>query len=1061
MEKKYPGLKIYILAELKKALEENKEEINDENIIELLIKKIKEDFPYKNLEEVKDDIIKKREDIKNLNNEIDKLKEEQEKKGGKFNITKDVQNFQQQIDKINNDSIKGFILIGIPESISQLKLLEKKLIDFTQPCEQSISPFDNIYEKLTLICDKPLKEQNLEKDFVLSLNKIIHFESNKEVIFKKIDNRKKDPIKGDIYQMDLFPPKDRRILERLEDIVHPTHEEIESDILNDENNFELIEDYYSNLDVKCVNFQGYIINENNGNEITNYKNYMQMLEQNALELDNKIEKEIKDTLDYYENKIINPGNENVGLLDDIDNLNMNDSSGGANKDKKESDLSQIPENNINPINNADNKNIKDNQISKKDSLNSSMTFVKEISRINSNNNINTTQNDLSTSQINIFPPYSFSEVELFKAFNTWQKFVNSYTNQYYKIFNTEKKSGQKYVQKLQDIQNEFIEYLSRPSKKGIIINQFLDKYNEFSKQCKLIEKPDIARKIYLKDIDELNETLWASVEIRKDESLKKIESLSGIIDTELKTCYNTIEKIAILETQKFIEIINILLSFFSKNKIYQVNNQNMQTYSFILENPAAEILRNTNNCKLATYDSKRNKYSYPKANQIYKNCLRILIKLHFYINKNVFKFHEKMITSQIKNRSTKKKKMKKPKKALSKQTTLKSNMISNSKVNEVQNKLKSAIKAEIDKYKFIAYNLYNNSLESLSKIFCASKLVFKLMDSWVIDAMTYQNDAMNELFNKLKSISIEKIIENNEVLDEENIYSNIELDDFREKYKLFDYNAFLFGDQINNKKFLKTEDMLNGEFGINIEKILKIFTNWGNINSVTGNNFGEIITVIKNSEIQNGIITKNTFEKIFFVNKIIINSNKTLFPEFFYNLDFHNINTFLSHFTFSSNNDKDNNDNINKLNLEDKENQEEENNEINNDSKDNKLYKELIHNNEILSILILICFKVISEEEIENIKNEAENKLINNKYINKNDFVNIKFSFEEKISNEFKNNEEDLSSKFKSFLFEINENKNGLLHFIHFTDLISLKSLKFESLLDKKQIKNYFDLFYH
>ena len=54
--------------------------------------------------------------------------------------------------------------------------------------------------------------------------------------------------------MDLFPPKDRRILERLEDIVHPTHEEIESDILNDENNYELIEDYYSNLDVKCVNF---------------------------------------------------------------------------------------------------------------------------------------------------------------------------------------------------------------------------------------------------------------------------------------------------------------------------------------------------------------------------------------------------------------------------------------------------------------------------------------------------------------------------------------------------------------------------------------------------------------------------------------------------------------------------------------------------------------------------------------------------------------------------------------------------------------------------------------
>ena len=192
--------------------------------------------------------------------------------------------------------------------------------------------------------------------------------------------------------------------------------------------------------------------------------------------------------------------------------------------------------------------------------------------------------------------------------------------------------------------------------------------------------------------------------------------LSEIIDTELKICYNTIEKMAILETQKFIEIINILLNFISKYKIYPVNNSNMQTFSFNLENTTNEILLNTENCKLSTYDSKRNKYNYQKANKIYKNCLRIFIKIYFYISKNVFKFQEKMITShQIKNLSPKKKKIKKPKKVLSKQTTLKSNMISNSKVNEIQNKLKSAIKAEIDKYKFIIYNLYINSLESLSK----------------------------------------------------------------------------------------------------------------------------------------------------------------------------------------------------------------------------------------------------------------------------------------------------------------------------------------------------------
>jgi hypothetical protein len=263
------------------------------------------------------------------------------------------------------------------------------------------------------------------------------------------------------------------------------------------------------------------------------------------------------------------------------------------------------------ITNTDNKNIQ-RQISKKDSLNSSMTFAKEISRINSNNNINTTQGDLSTSQIYIFPPMSLSEVELFKTFNIWKKFIYSYTNQYYKIFNKEKKSGQKYIQRLNEIQKDFIEYLSRPSKKSVIINQFLNKYIEFSKKCKSMESPQIARDRYLKDINELNETLWKTVEIRKNESLEKIESLSKVIDHELKICYNTIEKYAILETHKFVEVINILLRFISKNKMFQVNTPNTQCYAFIIENPSTEILRNCDNCQLATYDAKKINIIIPK-----------------------------------------------------------------------------------------------------------------------------------------------------------------------------------------------------------------------------------------------------------------------------------------------------------------------------------------------------------------------------------------------------------------------------------------------------------------
>ena len=1062
MEKKYNGLKVYNIKDFKKVLEENSKEINDENIIELLIKKIREDFQFKNLEDIKKDIIKKREDLKNLNNEIEKFKEEQEKKG-KFNVTKEIQIIQQQIDKINNDSIIGFILIGIPENISQLKLIEKKLLDFTQPCEQSITPYDLIYEKLNLICDQPPKENIIEKNFTLSLNKIIHFESNKEVIFKKIDNRKRDPVKGDIYQMDLFPPKDKKILARLEDIIHPTHEEIETEIIKDENNYESIEDFYSNLDVKCIKFKGYIINENL-NETLNYKNYMQLLEQNALKLDKQMEQEIINTLNIFEEKIFGSANEAVPLLDEIDNININESS-AANKDKKD-DLSQIPENSINQNpNNMNNKNSK-KPISKKDSLNSSMTFVKEISRINSNNNMNTTQGELSTSQMYTLPPSTLSEAELFKTYQIWNKMVYFYTNQYYKIFNKEKKSGQKYIQRLNDIQKDFIVYLSRPSQKIIIINQFLNKYIEFSKKCKSLESTKIVKDRYFKDINELNETLWKTVEIRKMESLKKIESSSKLIDQELNICYNTIEKMAILETQKFIETINILLRFVSKNKTYQVNTSNTQPYVFLIENPTVEILRKCDDCKLATYDPRRNKYNYPKANQIYKNCLRILLKLHYYLNKNVFKFHEKIMTThQVKSRSPKRHKNKKNKKNLSKQSTIKSNVLGTSKLAEIQNKLKLAIKTEMDKYKYISYNLYINSLETLSKIYCASKLVFKLMDTWVIDSMMYQNQAMSQLFNKLKNISIEEIMNDNEILNEENIFLNLELDNFSKKYKLFNYNEFLFDGRTDRKKYLSANELNQKEFGTNIETILKLFTNWGITSANIETNFGEIIQVIKNGELQNGIIAKNTFEKIFFINKIIDNNNKNIFPDFFYNFDFHNIHIFLSHFILTI--DEVNNTKEKNEVKEEGEEIEKDLNEIKTDSNNNsdekiikKNYPELIHSNDVLTILFLICLDVVPDKTIEIIKKENENKLINGKYINQENFINIKFWFEEKLIKTFKNNP-DIILKFKLFLFELNENKNDLVHFIHFTDLSSLKSLKFKDEANKKEIKYYFDLFYN
>ena len=785
--------------------------------------------------------------------------------------------------------------------------------------------------------------------------------------------------------------------------------------------------------------------------------------------------------------------ENIPLYEESGINENNNENSLTNKEKekresefrKESEFSGTPSNKIAP-----------QTISKKevvrDSINSSITLINDISRINSNNYVNTTQGEISLSPLNLFPPNSLPELELFSTYHIWAKFMYFYTNQYYKIFNKDKKLGRgKYIERLNLIQKDFINFLSRPSDKKIIINQFLNKYKEFANKCRYIKNTAIVKTRYLSDIDELNETLWKIVEIRKFESLDKIENLSQIIDHELKVCYHNIEQMVILETQKFLEIINILLRFISKSKILQINtNTNLnQYYSFIIDNPTKEILRECEDCKLAEYNEKTKKYNYPKANRIYKNCLRILIKLHNYLIKNIFKQHEKLISSHVQNNKSFKRQKTKKKfpKILSKQSSLSNksqfNPIGNTKVNEVQNQLRLSIKAEIEKYKYIIYNLYINSLEALSKIYCASKLVFKLMDDWVIDSLQYQNNAMNAVFNKLKNYSIEDILKNRNLLSEENIYKNIELDDFSKKYILFNYDNFLSDGKSDENRNLSIEELNNKEISKNILKIFKLFTNFGNNSS--NNIFGEIITSIKNCEIQNGIIKKSSFEKLFFVNKIINNSNKTLFPQFFYDFDFHNISTFLFHFIKLStdfilpkeidnekNLEENNNKNVNEnKEINDDKSFEKDKIEKNNINKDNfegnkeneneeLKPQELICTKNILTILFLICFEVVSEEEIEKMKKQIENKFINGKFLNKNDFTSIKFWFEDIINKKCKT-EIGLSEQFKIFLFDLNENNNELINFIEFTNLISLKSLYFKEETEKNEIRNYFNLFFN
>ena len=90
---------------------------------------------------------------------------------------------------------------------------------------------------------------------------------------------------------------------------------------------------------------------------------------------------------------------------------------------------------------------------------------------------------------------------------------------------------------------------------------------------------------------------------------------------------------------------------------------------------------------------------------------------------------------------------------------------------DLQNQIKSSIKTYIGKYKYNIYNLYLNTLENLSKIYCPFKQVIKLMDSWIILAMELQSKNINDTLEKLDLTHGYKRNESNDKKINEEMYN--------------------------------------------------------------------------------------------------------------------------------------------------------------------------------------------------------------------------------------------------------------------------------------------------
>ena len=93
-------------------------------ILRYISKNIKENFEIKNIENIKQEIIKKRDNVQNIANELNKLKEEQQKK--QKSNPRELQVYQQQLDKIDLETMIGFVIINFPNTYEQSKINGRK-----------------------------------------------------------------------------------------------------------------------------------------------------------------------------------------------------------------------------------------------------------------------------------------------------------------------------------------------------------------------------------------------------------------------------------------------------------------------------------------------------------------------------------------------------------------------------------------------------------------------------------------------------------------------------------------------------------------------------------------------------------------------------------------------------------------------------------------------------------------------------------------------------------------------------------------------------------------------
>lgn len=759
-EQKFEHLRIPVI-NLKLKLEncENSQEKKDEAIIDFCIDIIKADFPEKMSSQIINEILSKQKRKKEINEEILKLKEDKNNPKAKTG-TKNESQYQIELNKISIESNKGFILVDFPNNFSQAKILEQKLSGYIFELTKPKSEIEKLKDNYTQILDKTCKPPKKRNLIECGLDVCIYLEGNSDECLRRSQDRKIDPTTGLIYHLEDNPPNqdDKKLIERLvgTEEIQPS----ESIILESHKNFNLnikqILEFYSIFGYSKMNFK--MLNkipiiskaENSGKEYKDQVNHVY----------NEITQIISHLIKINEQKENEFLAQHTNVSSQKEILFGNHPLSGA---QTNSQLSYTNNNLINPANIIHSVN---NSI-----INTSMN--KDISAgtqniINPNNN--QTENEFEKNNIEVlsdlqvqnldeddFNKYHKKFLEAKRKVTTlvvdeiylkWHSMYENYNSSLRVVFRSFKKQKESIVSNYNKLQEKFIEFLRRPSKKQIDIQKFQTKFNRFLDEYPELKSDQQVKAEFHQDLADLGDRIWEIVDERKDEAIEERKKImnSGWIEKEMEKFYCNAEKIFVMEVEKFYTSLIIIRQFY-------LNMDSRMYYDLCTFKPI-DILKEDDlgSIPLEKEDEVSNKFIFPRIDKIYKNAIKIILKFDEFV-----KNQEKIVAKNSNSNISLDVSMKKASLLIRGAINVKKQLIDSTFVDDkreifiYEEEMKNAIKYEKNKFKFRITFLKFWAINILDNMKRLTKNIYDKLDEWIIDSIKAENEAMNNLVYYLDS----------------------------------------------------------------------------------------------------------------------------------------------------------------------------------------------------------------------------------------------------------------------------------------------------------------------